>query len=274
MAEHVDPAALTAVLDGDRGELRRSLRERLTSTKLADSYDLDREAHPAQVLAQMHELVATGHPRLGVGRAGGGAVVEQMHELLATGPPRLGFAREYGGEGDIGGSVVSFQLLGYGDLSLMVKAGVQWGLFGGAVQMLGTRRHHERYLRDIMSMALPGCFAMTESGHGSDVQHLRTTATFADGGFVLDTPDDDARKGYIRNAAPGGRAAVGVRAAGHRRAKPGRARVRRADPRRRRAGSAGRADRGLRAEGGPERRRQRAAVVVRGARGARGAAQP
>jgi acyl-CoA oxidase len=183
MAEHVDPAALTAVLDGDRGELRRSLRERLTSTKLADSYDLDREAHRAQVLEQMHELVATGHPR-------------------------LGFATEYGGEGDIGGSVVSFQLLGYGDLSLMVKAGVQWGLFGGAVQMLGTRRHHERYLPDIMSMALPGCFAMTESGHGSDVQHLRTTATFTDGGFVIDTPDDDARKDYIGNAARDGRVAV------------------------------------------------------------------
>jgi acyl-CoA oxidase len=183
MAEHVDPAALTAVLDGDRGELRRGIRERLTSAKLADSYDLDREAHRAQVLEQMHELVATGHPR-------------------------LGFGTEYGGEGDIGGSVVSFQLLGYGDLSLMVKAGVQWGLFGGAVQMLGTRRHHERYLRDIMSMALPGCFAMTESGHGSDVQHLRTTATFADGSFVLDTPDDDARKDYIGNAARDGRVAV------------------------------------------------------------------
>jgi len=29
-------------------------------------------------------------------------------------------------------------MLGFGDLSLMVKAGVQWGLFGGAVQLLGT----------------------------------------------------------------------------------------------------------------------------------------
>ena len=28
----------------------------------------------------------------------------------------------------------------------MVKAGVQWGLFGGAVQALGTEQHHERYL--------------------------------------------------------------------------------------------------------------------------------
>ncbi|HEY7594798.1 MAG TPA: acyl-CoA dehydrogenase [Actinophytocola sp.] len=183
MAEHVDPAALTTVLDGRWRELRTTLRDRMRSTKLADSYDLDRETHRAQVAEQMRELVATGHPR-------------------------LGFSPEYGGEGDVGGSVISFQLLGYGDLSLMVKAGVQWGLFGGAVQMLGTERHHEKYLRDIMSLELPGCFAMTEAGHGSDVQHLRTTATYAGGEFVIDTPDDDARKDYIGNAARDGRVAV------------------------------------------------------------------
>ena len=183
MTDTVDPGALTTVLDGRWAELRGRLRERMTATKLADSYDLDRETHRAQVFEQMRELVASGHPK-------------------------LGFDPEYGGEGDVGGSVVSFQLLGYGDLSLMVKAGVQWGLFGGAVQMLGTRRHHERYLPGIMSLDVPGCFAMTESGHGSDVQHLRTTATFTDGGFVIDTPDDEARKDYIGNAARDGRMAV------------------------------------------------------------------
>jgi len=183
MAEQVNPAVLTDVLDGRWVELRRRLRERMTSSKLADSYDLDQEAHRAQVWDQMRELVDTGHPK-------------------------LGFDPAYGGEGDIGGSVVSFQMLGYGDLSLMVKAGVQWGLFGGAVQMLGTDRHHQRYLPDIMSLALPGCFAMTESGHGSDVQHLRTTATYTDGYFVIDTPDEDARKDYIGNAARDGRMAV------------------------------------------------------------------
>ena len=33
------------------------------------------------------------------------------------------------------------------DLSLMVKAGVQWGLFGGAIENLGTERHHEAYVK-------------------------------------------------------------------------------------------------------------------------------
>ncbi|HEY0448927.1 acyl-CoA dehydrogenase [Actinophytocola sp.] len=183
MAEQVDPRPLTTVLDGRWGELRRRLRERMTSSKLADSYDLDREAHRALVSEQLRELVDAGHPK-------------------------LGFDRAYGGEGDTGGSVVSFEMLGYGDLSLMVKAGVQWGLFGGAVQLLGTERHHERYLRDIISLELPGCFAMTEAGHGSDVQHLRTTATYTDGSFVVNTPDDAARKDYIGNAARDGRLAV------------------------------------------------------------------
>jgi acyl-CoA oxidase len=183
MNDHVEPAAVTAVLDGRWDELRRRLRERMTGTKFADTYDLDRETHRAQVWEQLRELVDTGHPR-------------------------LGFSPEHGGEGDIGGSVVSFQMLGYGDLSLMVKAGVQWGLFGGAVQMLGTARHHEKYVPDIMSLDLPGCFAMTESGHGSDVQHLRTTATYVDGEFVIDTPDDSARKDYIGNAARDGRMAA------------------------------------------------------------------
>jgi acyl-CoA oxidase len=64
--------------------------------------------------------------------------------------------------------------------------------------------------RAIASLELPGCFAMTEAGHGSDAQNLRTTATY-DGEhdeFVIDTPDDEARKEYIGNAARDGRMAA------------------------------------------------------------------
>ncbi|GJF02853.1 acyl-CoA dehydrogenase family protein [Pseudonocardia sp. D17] len=137
-------------------------------------------------------------------------VLELVHELAATKRPHAGFAPEYGGEGDVGGTVVGFQTLGYGDLSLLVKAGVQWGLFGGAVQVLGTSRHHDEYLRPIMDGELLGCFAMTETGHGSDVQNLRTTATYDPDTheFVIDTPEPGARKDYIGNAARDGRMAV------------------------------------------------------------------
>ena len=74
--------------------------------------------------------------------------------------------------------MTAFETLAMGDLSLLVKCGVQFGLFGGAILHLGTERHHERYLRDVASLELPGCFAMTETGHGSNVQALRTTATY------------------------------------------------------------------------------------------------
>ena len=55
-----------------------------------------------------------------------------------------------------------------------------------------------------------GCFAMTETGHGSDVQQLRTTCTYDAGTqtFDLHTPHQAARKDYIGNAAKDGRMAV------------------------------------------------------------------
>jgi acyl-CoA oxidase len=133
---------------------------------------------------------------------------DRLRMLAEVGVSRLGFPKQYGGLDDLGGSITGFEMLALGDLSLLVKAGVQFGLFGGAILHLGTAPHHERYLDDVMSVALPGCFAMTETGHGSDVAALRTTATFDDGEFVIRTPDDDARKDYIGNAARDGHAAV------------------------------------------------------------------
>src|SRR5205807_1951994 len=114
-----------------------------------------------------------------------------------------GFPPEFGGIGDPGANVASFETLAFGDLSLLVKFGVQFGLWGGAIQQLGTRAHHERYLKATASLDLCGCFAMSETGHGSNVQQLETTATYvADSGeFVINTPSDGARKEYIGNAA-------------------------------------------------------------------------
>lgn len=137
-------------------------------------------------------------------------VLKLTRVLAREGVSAMGFPVEFGGRGDVGASVACFETLGHGDLSVLVKFGVQFGLFGGAVLHLGTREHHDAYLGDIASLKLPGCFAMTESGHGSDVQSIRTTATYdpARHEFVISTPDDDARKDYIGNAACHGRMAV------------------------------------------------------------------
>jgi acyl-CoA oxidase len=137
-------------------------------------------------------------------------VLELLLESAADGLPARGYPKEYGGEGDLGGFIAGFETLAFGDLSLMVKAGVQFGLFAGAIQHLGTERHHERYLADAVSGRLLGCFAMTETGHGSNVQALGTTATYDEstGEFVVHTPTSAARKDYIGNAARHGRMAA------------------------------------------------------------------
>ncbi|MGD8318862.1 MAG: acyl-CoA dehydrogenase, partial [Gemmatimonadota bacterium] len=85
-----------------------------------------------------------------------------------------------------------------------------FGLFGGSVFQLGTREHHERYLRDIGTLALPGCYAMTETAHGSNVRDLETTATWdpATGELVIRTPREEAGKDWIGNAALHGRMAT------------------------------------------------------------------
>src|SRR5262249_22007753 len=99
--------------------------------------------------------------------------------------------------------ITMIEMLAMSDLSLMVKAGVQWGLFGGAIENLGTERHHEAYVKKIINLELRGCFAMTETGHGSDVQSLETTATYdaAVGEFVIHSATPTARKDYIGGAA-------------------------------------------------------------------------
>jgi acyl-CoA oxidase len=130
--------------------------------------------------------------------------------MARTGQTGMGFPREYGGGGDLGASIAAFETLAYGDLSLLVKVGVQFGLFGGAILMLGTKRHHDAYLEDLVAGRLLGCFAMTESGHGSNVQALGTIAAYdpETGEFVLTTPDEASRKDYIGNAADHAHAAV------------------------------------------------------------------
>ena len=177
---------LRRLLDGRWAEIREEVRAQIETTELLRPADgLSVEDHRARVM-------------------------EQARMVSQTRSARLFFPPEYGGEGDMGGALSAFETIALVDLSLLVKIGVQYGLFGGVIRRLGTRRHHERYLRAAMTMELPGCFAMTETGHGSDVQSIRTTATYDPQRqeFVIHTPDDDARKDYIGNVARDGRLAA------------------------------------------------------------------
>ncbi|NVN51605.1 acyl-CoA dehydrogenase [Mycolicibacterium hippocampi] len=137
-------------------------------------------------------------------------VAEQMKIMAARGAAEDGFKKDHGGNGDVGAAVTQIEMLAMSDLSLMVKAGVQWGLFGGAIENLGTERHHQAYVQRIINLDLLGCFAMTETGHGSDVQALETTATYdpATKEFVIDSPTPSSRKDYIGGAAQTARVAA------------------------------------------------------------------
>jgi acyl-CoA oxidase len=182
----VDPVALRRLLDGE--------------------YAIVRE-HVRAVLLRPEFKKPPAPPPTGRYRE---QVSERARILAATGGPSLLFPKEFGGLGRVGAAITAFETLAHSDLSLLVKCGVQFGLFGGAVHHLGTRKHHEAYLQRIASLELPGCFAMSETGHGSNVQRVETTATWDDdaGEFVVDTPREAARKDYIGNAALDGRLAV------------------------------------------------------------------
>lgn len=138
------------------------------------------------------------------------ARARQLFELTKSGNPALAFPVEHGGGDNAGANIAAFEELFLADPSLQIKSGVQWGLFGGAVYHLGTKSHHDRWLPGIITMEIPGAYAMTETGHGSDVAAIGTTATYDEAAeeFVIDTPFRAAWKDYLGNAALHGRAAV------------------------------------------------------------------
>jgi acyl-CoA oxidase len=182
----LDVGELQRYLDGPHREVREVVREYLAGP------EFERPIAPPPT-DEYRELVLGWAKRLAAdGRAG------------------LGYPEEFGGMDDVAGSIAAFETLALGDLSLLVKCGVQFGLFGGAILHLGTRKHHERYLPRVATFELPGCFAMTETGHGSNVQAVETTATYDPKAreFVVTTPDESARKDYIGNAANHGRLAA------------------------------------------------------------------
>ena len=137
-------------------------------------------------------------------------VLKSLKTLVKENATQYGFPAELGGQRNPGGSLSSFEELVFGDPSLQIKFGVQWGLFGSAILYLGTDYHHKTFLPGAANLDTPGVFAMTETGHGSDVASIGTTATYdpQTEEFVIHTPDRHSYKDYLGNAALHGEAAV------------------------------------------------------------------
>ncbi len=129
-------------------------------------------------------------------------VLKQLQVLASKGWGALAYPNVYGGEGNIESYASIFEHLIFVDGSLAVKFGVQFGLFGGSIQNLGSKQHHDNYLKATGEANLLGCFAMTETGHGSNVRGIKTTATYIhkDRSLVIHTPGKNDNKEYIGNA--------------------------------------------------------------------------
>jgi acyl-CoA oxidase len=184
-AASFDQRAMTELLRGHDPEVRTEVFAILRGDRFRLRYGLSKEQRREQVL-------------------------ECCRELAEAGLGAASYPEDCGGRGDMGRFVSAFEALAFHDQSLVVKFGVQFGLFGGSVLFLGTGHHHRRYLPAIGTLELPGCFAMTEAGHGSNVRDIETVAVYepASREFVITTPRESARKEYIGNAAAHGRMAT------------------------------------------------------------------
>jgi acyl-CoA oxidase len=182
---YFDPKLMQEILDGSKMDLIQKVKDTLVKPEFAYK-------HHGSISEQREE------------------VLEWSKILAKEGFGSWAFPREFGGRGDMEGYFTILETLSYHDLSLVIKFGVQFGLWGMSIYFLGTKKHHEKYLEDIGSLELPGCFAMTETNHGSNVRGLETTATYnqQDKTFIIHTPHQDARKEYIGNAALHGQKAT------------------------------------------------------------------
>lgn len=129
-------------------------------------------------------------------------VLQQLRLLAKEGFGAMAYEAEYGGTANMPAYASVFDNLMFVDGSLTIKFGVQFGLFGGSIANLGTKVHHDKYLKDIGQAKLLGCFAMTETRHGSNVRGVKTTATYIKetDSIVIHTPGKNDNKEYIGNA--------------------------------------------------------------------------
>jgi acyl-CoA oxidase len=172
-----DVKAMKAVLDGPYADLKHDVLSFLKGESFTYDYTKSTPEAREQVLEWLKEVA--GH---GLGTYAYPGVTS---------------------ESDMGAFVTIFETLATFDLSLVVKFGVQFGLFGGSIYHLGSPEQRQQYLPDVAAGRLLGCFAMSELGHGSNVRDLETTARYEPetDSFIVNTPRREARKEWIGNAA-------------------------------------------------------------------------
>jgi len=122
---------------------------------------------------------------------------EQVRKMMELGLAGVSFPEEYGGSG--GGKmeeVIVAEELCRVSAAVGVILIVSAGLAGYPLYRFGTEEQRQRLVVPVAKGEKLACFALTESGAGSDVAALETTATHQNGGYTL-----NGNKIFITNGA-------------------------------------------------------------------------
>ena len=176
-----DVVTLTSILDGDVANAINEVKKVISSPEFAYETTTDVHVYREKVL-------------------------EWCQVLADRNLGNRAYPSKYGGGENLAEYFAIMETLSFHDLSLVIKFGVQFGLWGMSINSLGTDKHFKKYLQKVGSLELPGCFAMTETHHGSNVKGLQTTATYNHDAktFTINTPTPQDQKEYIGNAADHG----------------------------------------------------------------------
>jgi alkylation response protein AidB-like acyl-CoA dehydrogenase len=112
---------------------------------------------------------------------------EALDGLKQTGFIGLSIPEEFGGGGgDPMSYVLYIEELGRGDANVRSIVSVHLGLCAGSIDRWGTQEQKDRWLPQMATGEVLGCFGLTEPDYGSNPADLQATAVQqADGGYVL-----------------------------------------------------------------------------------------
>ena len=144
---------------------------------------------------------------------------EALDGLRQTGFLGLTIPEQYGGGGGDPLSYVLFiEELGRGDANVRSIVSVHLGLVAGSIDRWGTQEQKDRWLPQMATGEVLGCFGLTEPDFGSNPADLQATAVRqADGGYLLNGTKIFITNGTIAGvtlfmARTGGPGAKGVSA--------------------------------------------------------------
>ncbi|KAL0964537.1 hypothetical protein UPYG_G00325300 [Umbra pygmaea] len=189
MADESSPSSFARYLDGELWETKDTLREEISQGEVfqRSSYGLTLDQNRDLTVERLKYMLTRPIMRH--------HLQDQMKEK------QPGFITK---------SMVITELICSADMGTGVKLGVVCGLFGGAVNNLGSPEQKETWYLPVTDLEFTGMFAMTERGHGSNVRGILTEAIYEPSTqeFIIHTTCDDAQKMYIGNAMKGNYAAV------------------------------------------------------------------